>query len=94
LTSLIHRVYLLMNKRIQYISELGRAFDTPEAAIEDDKRLPDIIRIYENDLARMEAGLRTFAGAPVTEEMKESWRNAIAGYKRQWEKAQLSWTNG
>ncbi len=80
-----------MRKEIRYISELGRGFSTVEEAIEDDKRLPYVISVYRNDLERMEAGLETFGSAPVTEELKENWRNAIAGYEEKWVKAQASW---
>ena len=81
-----------MKKQIKYISELGRSFDTPDAAIEDDRRLLRTITIYEGDLVRMEAG-GLFAGKPVTEELKEQWRHAIARYKAQWAEAQASWEN-
>lgn len=81
-----------MKRQVKYLSELGRSFDTPDAAIEDDRRIPRIIATYEGDLVRMEAG-GLFAGKPVTDELKEQWRHAIAGYKAQWAEAQASWEN-
>ena len=82
-----------MIRKVIYVSELGRTYDTPEDAISDDKRLPQIIAVYEKDLARMEAGLKTFGCGPVTEELKQQWRKTITDYKTKWEKAQLSFEN-
>lgn len=82
-----------MKRQINYLSELGCSFGTAAAAIEDDRRLPRIIATYEGDLKRMESGLETFGGEPVTEELKERWRHAIAGYKDKWAEAQASWEN-
>ncbi len=80
-----------MRTETKYISELGRICDTKEAAIEDDMRLPGIIHTYELDLARMREPGAVFANKPVTEELKEEWKRAIAGYKRKWANAQNSW---
>lgn len=73
-----------------YVSELGRSFATSAEALADDARLPGIIRTYESDLERMEAGLEVFGSEPVTEDLKRQWRNAIAGYKAKWEVAKLT----
>lgn len=76
-----------MKIQIKYVSERGMAFDNAEDAISHDAELPRIIGVYENDLARMEAGLKIFGSGPVTDELKENWRNAIDNYKEKWEAA-------
>lgn len=82
-----------MRQQIKYISETGRSFDTPEEAIQEDKRLPKIIATYKADLAKMEGGAETFGSVPVTAEMIQQWKDAIKGYEEKWEAAQLSWEN-
>jgi hypothetical protein len=81
-----------MTMKVQFVSILGRSFEKPEGAIEDEKRLPHIIAIYENDLERMKNGLKEFGCKPVTEELIAMWERAIAEYKAKWEEAQTSWT--
>ena len=80
-----------MQRKVQYISELGVGFDTPELAIEDDKRLPMLIRAYKEDLKRMENGKAEFGSRLVDDQLKEAWRKAIAGYEAAWERAQTTW---
>jgi len=81
-----------MKRKITYISELGYSYDTAEKAAEDDKRLPNLITIYKRDLTLMEGGIELFGGSPVTEKLKQQWRDAIADYERKWEAAQVSST--
>lgn len=80
-----------MKQKISYISELDRSFDTPEAAIEDDKRLPHIISLYQSDLVKMETA-KFFGGGLVTEKLKEQWRKEIIRYQEKWEAAQKSFS--
>lgn len=41
-----------MKRRVTYVSERGREFNTPKEAIAYDDELPDIIRSYEGDLRK------------------------------------------
>lgn len=80
-----------MKKQIKYISETGRSFDTPKEAFEDDQRLFKIIKIYKDDLDRMEGGAKTFGSGPVTPELIKQWRRAIVRYEKQLKEARSSW---
>ena len=73
-----------MKKVVKYQSILGMQFDTPREALEDENRLPSIIKTYEDDLVRMKETGR-FAAKPVDDELMRNWVVAIAGYKEQWE---------
>ena len=44
-----------MKRKVTYVSERGREFNTPEEAIAYDDEIPRIIRIYEGDLKKYEA---------------------------------------
>jgi hypothetical protein len=44
-----------MKRKVTYVSERGREFNTPEDAIAYDEEIPRIIRIYEGDLKKYEA---------------------------------------
>lgn len=50
----------------QYESVLGHRFASAEAALADEDRLPQLIKVYETDLARMVPG-GEFAGKNLTE---------------------------
>lgn len=80
-----------MRKQVKYISETGRSFDTPKEAFEEDQMLFSIIKVYEEDLARMEGGVEIFASSPVTPELMQQWREAIVRYEKQLQEARSSW---
>ena len=52
--------------------------------MEHDKKLPSIIATYKRDLAKMEAGAEKFGKVPVTEQLKQDWRNSIKEYEIMW----------
>ena len=44
-----------MKTEIRYISERGKAFESPEEALEHDKEIPRIIKTYKKDLDFLKA---------------------------------------
>lgn len=80
-----------MKKQIKYISETGRSFDTPKEAFEEDQRLLKVIKVYKDDLDKMEGGDKMFGSGPVTPELIQQWREAIVRYEKQLHEARSSW---
>lgn len=73
-----------MKRNITYVSELGNEFNTPEKAIADDDRIPEMISVYESDIKKY----REFKNPPdeILEDIS-MWENELADLKCKWERA-------
>lgn len=84
-----------MRKIVLYESVLGGRFESEEAARKDEDRLPHIISVYTDDLARLVVG-GTYGGKVLTAEMvnkeRPLYEQAIEAYKSMWQTVQTQRT--
>lgn len=73
-----------MEKIIKYRSILGSDFDTPAEAMKDEDRLIGLIKIYQNDLDRIESGKLFEGEKEYSQQAIENIKNALKRFKEKW----------